>query len=343
MGLGDFIVRRLILLIPTLIGVTLLVFAVVQLLPVSRRAVLFLPDKPKPGDIELMIREHGLDQPVWVQYFEWIGAVVRGNLGWSEVGGETVTTAILARIPATAEIVLFSAPLIIYIGIYLGVLSATNRDKPVDHFTRGLSILGTSLPSFWVGIVLLAIFYRWLGWFAPGRFGNDAFNYVTSSPDWHWYTRLLTIDSLLNGQLWIFVDAIQHLVLPVLTLTIIQIAVISRVMRSTMLETLNKTYIMAARTKGLKNTEIINKHARKNALIPVITLSGLLIAGMMGGLTITETVFSYPGLGNFAARAAIGLDVPTVVGYALFLGIIFVFANLLVDILYAVIDPRIRL
>jgi len=343
MGLSDYIIRRILLVIPTLIGVVILIFAVVQLLPPERRVLLYVDDPRFARDTALAIKAYGLDQPVWVQFVNWMSDLLKGNLGWSEVGSAPVMKAIIERIPATAEIVLFSAPIIIFVGIKLGELSAVHRDKPIDHVTRGLSIMGTSLPSFWVGIVLLAIFYRALGWFGPGRVGNDAFMYIQNSPDWHWYTHLITIDSLINGQFWIFTDVVTHLVMPVITLSTINIATLARVMRSSMLESLSKTYIVSARVKGLKNAEVISKHARRNALIPVVTLSGLMVAGMLTGLTITETVFSYPGLGAFAASAAILLDIPTVIGYALFSGILFVFSNLIVDILYAFLDPRIRL
>lgn len=343
MGFGTYVIRRIILLIPILLGISLLIFSITALLPSSRRAVLYLPDKPKPGDIERAIEEFGLNQPIWIQYFKWLQEVLRGNLGYSAVDGLPVLKAIIYRIPATAELVLYSVPLIIFIGIRFGIISAVNRDKLPDHITRFLAIAGTSLPSFWIGIVLLAIFYSFLGWFAPGRIGWDAFNYITTSKDWKSYTGLLTIDSLLNGQLWIFADAVKHLILPVTVLTVIHVALLGRVMRSSMLEVLNRTYITMARVKGLRESKVIDKHAQRNALIPVITLSGLMTAGMLTGLTITETVFSFPGIGNWAAQAAITLDIPSVIGYALFCAIVFVIANLIVDLLYAYIDPRIRL
>jgi len=163
------------------------------------------------------------------------------------------------------------------------------------------------------------------------------------SPNFIRYTKLNTIDALLNGQLWIFIDALKHLVLPVISLTIQIVALIVRLMRSSMLEALSKGYILTARAKGLDEKEVIYKHARKNALIPVLTVTGILIAGMLNGLVITEVVFNYKGVGYWAANAAIQLDVPAILAFALFSGIIFVFANLAVDIMYAYIDPRIRL
>lgn len=344
MGLRSYVIRRILLMIPTILGVCVLIFAVVQLLPAQRRAMLYIQDVKELKSLPTVIKNYGLDQPVYVQFGIWLGQLLRGNFGWSEISNEPVLNAILTRLPPTLEIVLYSAPIIVLVGIYLGTLSAAHRDKPIDHGTRVMAIMGTSLPSFWIGIVLLAIFYAGLGWFPPSQFSNNVKVYLGNPwTPWRWYTGLLTVDALLNRQLWIFVDAIRHLVLPVTVLTLIQTALIMRVMRSSMLESLNKGYITAARAKGLTQKEVINKHARRNALIPVITISGLLVAGMMTGLIITETVFNFPGIGKFAAEAAMRLDIAVVLGYALLSAILFVVANLIVDVLYAYIDPRIRL
>lgn len=344
MGLRSYIIRRLLLMIPTLVGVCLLIFAVVQMLPASRRAMLYVRDIRQVKNIDEVIKEYGLDQPVYVQFAIWLGQVLQGNLGWSETGIAPVLESILVRLPPTAEIVIFSVPPIILLGIFLGTLSAVHRDKPIDHVSRTLAIMGTSLPSFWFGIVLLSIFYVALGWFPPMRVSQDVNIYIGAPfTPWRWYTGLVTIDALINGQLWIFVDALRHLVLPVTVLVFIQTGLIMRIMRSSMLESLGKGYITAAMAKGLTQKEVVNKHARRNALIPVVTISGLLIAGMLTGLIITETVFAFPGIGQFAAQAAIQLDIATVLGYALLSAILFVVANLVVDITYAYIDPRIRL
>jgi len=344
MGLRTYVIRRLLLLLPTVLGVCILIFAVVQLLPAERRAMLFIQDVKELGMIPVVIKEYGLDRPVYEQFATWMGQVLQGNFGWSETAFGPVLPAILARLPATTEIVIFCSPIILLVGIVLGTISAVHRDKPIDHATRTLSIMGTSLPSFWIGIVLLSIFYGGLRWFEPFRYGRDVGIFITA-PDspWQWYTGLVTVDALLNGQLWIFVDALRHLVLPVVVLTLIQTALIVRVMRSSMLESLGKGYITAAMAKGLTQKEVVNKHARRNALIPVVTISGLLIAGMLTGLIITETVFNFPGIGSFAANAAMKLDIAAVLGYALLSAIVFVVANLIVDVMYAYIDPRIRL
>jgi dipeptide transport system permease protein len=344
MGLLQFTIRRLLLLIPVLIGVTLLIFAVTQLISPEQRAMLYITSDKQLSHIEEIIKTHGLDQPFYVQYVGWMTQLLQGNLGLARsAANQPVLSILLSRFPATAELTLYSAPIIIFIGIYLGVKSAVHRDKPVDHVTRAVAIVGWSLPSFWFGIVLLAIFYGALGWFPPRRLDGAADVFVNSAA-WHKYTGLFTIDGLLNGQPWITLEAFRHIVLPVAVLVTINVALLIRVMRSSMLESLSKGYIVTARAKGLRNAEVINKHARRNALIPVVTLSGILIAGMLGGLIITETVFAFPGIGQFAANAAInGPDLPAVLGFALFTGTIFVLANLLVDILYAYIDPRIKL
>jgi len=253
----------------------------------------------------------------------------------------------LRKIPATFEVVMMAIPIVIFLGIYLGVLSAVHRDRPIDHITRTGAIIGWSLPSFWLGIILIAVFFSGLGWFLPERASSWAQNYIDLSQNWTTYTGLHTVDGLLNGKPDITLDVLRHMVMPTIVLVTIQIALIIRVMRSSMLEALGKSYITAAKAKGLTNTEVINKHARRNALIPTITVSALLAAGMLTGVVITETVFNIDGLGRWAVRAAGGggivPDIPAVLGFALLSGIVYVVANLIVDILYAVVDPRIRL
>lgn len=344
MGLRTYIIRRLLLAIPVLLGAVLLIFAVIQFLPIGLRATLYVTDPRELKFLDRIIEEHGLNQPVYVQFYYWLRALlVDRNLGIDRTA-EPVFNAILARLPATVEIVMYASPLIVLIGISLGVLSGANKDKLVDHGSRLLAIMGTSLPSFWFGIVLLSIFFAGLGWFPPGRYGQDAGKFITApGTTWTWYTHLVTIDSLINGQYWIFLDAIRHLVLPVAILTLINSAIIVRVTRSSMLEALSKDYITAAKAKGLSRRVVINRHARRNALIPAITLSGLMVASLFTGVTITETVFNMGGIGAYAAESARTLDIPPVIGYALLSAVAFVISNLVVDILYAYIDPRIRL
>jgi peptide/nickel transport system permease protein len=344
MGLRTYVLRRLILAIPVLFGAVIFIFAVLQFLPPGMRVAVFITDLRQARYWEEIARANGLFDPVYVQFYYWLKAlIVDHNLG-IDVSGMNVFDAIMRRLPATVEIVMYASPIIVFVGLTLGVRAGANKDKPIDQGSRILAIMGTSLPSFWFGIVLLSIFYAGLGWFPPQRYGQEVLKYITNpNTTWRWHTGLVTIDSLINGQWWIFLEGVRHLVLPITVLSLLNSAVMVRVMRSSMLEALGKDYITAAKAKGLSKKEVVNKHARRNALIPAITISGLMVASLLTGVTITETVFSMGGIGQYAAESARLLDIPPVIGYALLSAVLFVLSNLIVDVLYAYIDPRIRL
>lgn len=343
MNFLNYIIRRLLLMVVVLIGVTLIIFALLTLFSPEQRASAFIKDIKQLSDIDSIIRTYGLDRPIYVQYFNWLKQIFSGNFGWSTTVSRSVLDAFKFFFPNTLELALFSAPVIILVGIWLGTVSAVHRDKPVDHFTRMLAIVGWSLPTFWFGLILLMIFYGYFqGLFPPEALGYKAQTFVESA-EFIRFTRLNTLDALLNGKLWIFVDAIRHLVLPVITLTVVQIALVMRIMRSSMLEVLGKGYVLTARAKGAEWKTVIKKHARRNALIPVVTVSGWLFAALMAGVVITETIFNRKGLGWWWAKAATQLDIPAVLMAVLFNGILFVITNLIIDILYAYIDPRVRL
>lgn len=341
MGLKEYIIRRILLLPVVLIGVTLLIFLIMQLFSPVERAAVYVRDPKQFASIESIIEKYGLDDPLPIQYIRWITQVLQGNLGWSKSINMPVSEAILTFFPATLELVIFSIPMIILLGIFLGVISAIYRDTIIDHITRSLAIIGWSLPTFWSAIILLAIFYGGLQIFPPGRLSPDM-EFVVNSPEFIRYTGLNIIDGILNGRLDVTLDAIYHIILPDINLTIVIVALPMRILRSSMLEVLSKEYIVAARAKGLSKWVVIYKHALRNALIPLATIAGTLTAGLITGVVITETVFNYHGLGYWAANAAVQLDIPAVLGFALFVGVIYVIANLIVDVLYAYIDPRIR-
>lgn len=328
---------------PVILGVVIIIFVVLQFFSPTQRAALYVRNPQQFRDIDQIIEKYHLNEPAYVQFFYWINEILHGNLGWSKSVNMPVAEALLRFLPATLELMIFTAPLTIFIGIKLGVTSAIHRDKPVDHITRGLAIAGYSLPSFWLGLILLMIFYGFLtGFLPPGRLGLEA-EMVVNSASFIRYTSINTIDGILNLRFDVVVDALRHLILPVATLTIINIAFIMRIMRSSMLETLNKDYITMARAKGLDEKTVINKHAKRNALIPTVTVSGYLVASLMSGAVLTETVFNYRGLGWWSVNAAVQLDIPAVLGFVLFIGTVIVITNLIVDLLYARIDPRIRL
>jgi dipeptide transport system permease protein len=342
LNLRSYIIRRLLLLVPVLFGVTLFIFGITMLFTPTQRAMLYVRDVKQLADMPAVIERYGLDQPFVVQYGNWLGQVFQGNLGYSKVVSQPVADAIFQFLPATVELAIFATPLIILTGILFGSTAAAHKDKPLDHITRVVAILGWSLPTFWLGLMLLMIFYGFItGFLPPGRLSIQMDLLVNAAPFIR-YTHINTIDAILNLNGAVLLDALRHLVLPVVTLTVVQMAFIMRLMRSSMLESLGKGYVLTARAKGLSE-RVVNKHARRNALIPVITVSGYVFAGLANGVVITETIFRFKGVGWWAWQAAINLDIPSVLGFALFNALLFVLVNLVVDVLYTRVDPRVRL
>lgn len=350
-----YIIRRLLILPIILVGVSILIFSMLSLLTPYERASLYVQDIPKrQGAIDDVIEKYGLNDPIPVQYYYWMvgkkdpetgeveGGILRGDLGWSKIGKSPVSEVIKRRFPATVELALLAAIPMIGIGIWLGVISAVNHNKFSDQSLRVFSIVGWSIPTFVFGLIVLMIFYARLDWFPPERLSEWA-QRVVLSEEFVRYTNMNTVDSLLNLRFDVFFDSVRHLILPVLTLAYLGWAQILRVTRSSMLDTLRQDYITTARSKGLNEKVVVRKHALKNALIPVVTIGGLTIIFLFNGVVITETVFNYPGMGSFMADAALSLDVISVLGITLFTSFILVFGNLIVDVLYGVIDPRIRL
>lgn len=338
-----YIIRRLFILPVVLLGLSIMVFGLLQFLDPVERATLYVTSPPKTQDaLNAVIQKYGLDQPIYVQYWDYLKSFAQGNLGWSVTGQMPVMTAIKTYFPATIELALWSFIPIIVIGIWIGVQAAVHQNSIFDQAARVFSIIGYSFPTFVFGLLVLLFFYSQLQWFPPGRLSDWANNIVYSS-NFHQYTGMMTVDSILNGNFSIFLDAARHLFLPALTLAYVDWALILRVTRSSMLEAIHQDYVTTARAKGLNWNKVINKHARPNAMIPVATIGGLLLVGLLNGAVITETIFDYHGMGWFAANAALHFDAISVLGVTIFYGILLVVANLVVDIMYAYLDPRIRL
>ena len=337
-----YVARRVLLLPLVAFGVTLLIFALLQFLSPAERAALFVTDPRQLQHIDAIIRKYGLDQPIYVQYWTWVKQLARGDLGWSQVARMRTIQAIGAFFPATLELTIYMFVPIILIGIWLGTTAAVNKDRFVDHFSRFFAISLRGLPSFVWGLIVLMVFYGKFNWFPPGRLSLEAGLFVRSG-EFKVYTHLMTVDALLNGQFWIFLDALRHMAGPILTLVLVEMALLVRITRSSMLEVLRQDYVRTARAKGLDEPVVIGKHARRNALIPVITLSSLLFVGLLGGVVLAETIFNFPGIGKWGATAAVQLDIPGVAGFGMFVAFLTVLGNLAADILYAAVDPRIRL
>lgn len=339
----NYIIRRLLILPVVLIGLSLVIFGMISFLEPGERAALYITQPPRTqAALDLVIKTYGLDKPLPIQYLDWLNRTLHGDLGWSKTAGQPVMSAILNYFPATLELALWSFIPIIFVGVWLGSLAATHQDELIDQVARVFSIVGYSFPTFVFGLMALMIFYAKLQWFPPGRLDTWA-TLVTQTPDYHTYTGMNTLDSLLNGRPDIFFDALRHMFLPALTLAYINWALILRVTRSSMLDVIRQEYVTVARAKGLRERVVIDKHARPNALIPVATIGGLLLFQLMNGVVITETVFNYHGMGSWIAQAALQLDVISVLGVALFEGSVLVLANLIVDVLYSYLDPRIRM
>ena len=351
----NYIIRRLLLIPVLLFGITVIIFAMIQTLGPVERSALYVRDFPKNDkQIQGIITRYGLDKPLYEQYWRWLvghvdtitgerkGGILYGDFGYSRTASQDVIDLIMNRFPNTLDLALWTVFPMLSVGIWLGVQAAVHQNGWIDQAARIFSIVGTSFPTFVFGLLVLMIFYANLGWFPPGKM-SDWVSQLIFSGQFNQYTHLLTIDALLNGRLDVFLDALRHMILPIITLSYINWATFVRVTRSSMLETLRQEYVITARAKGLAESTVINKHARPNAMIPVTTMAGFSVVGLLGGVVITETVFNYPGIGKAAADAASNLDVVTVLGLAVFNGLILIVANLVVDILYGVIDPRVRL
>ncbi len=338
-----FILRRAFFLLFVLFGVSVLLFGILMTFSPERRAAAYVTTPQQAKDIPKIVRQFGLDDPFYVQYVRWIREVARGNLGWSLVATRPVGEAFWRYFPVTLEMNLYAAPIVIFLGIWLGSVSGIHRDSWIDHSTRIFAIVGWSLPTFLFALVLLMIFYGYFQTFSPGLL-SDASMAITKNPElFTAYTGLYTIDGLLNGRLDITIDAFHHLILPILTYVIVVVALNMRVMRSGIIEELSKDYVMTARAKGADPRTVHYKHARRNALLPVITVAGQLVALSMEGSIAVEVVYNRPGIGWWLAESATQLDMPVLMCICLFMGLVFVVTNLILDILYAVIDPRIRL
>lgn len=300
------------------------------------------PDALRSIDLEDLVHRYGLDKPIFEQYWIWLKGVLHGDLGWSQSARMPVGKALAKYICSTIELMSFALIWAIVGSIALGTLAAVHQEKLIDQVLRVFSTVSLAIPEFVLGLFLLLIFYALLGWFPPGRLSLWAQD-VISAKEFVVYTNLYTVDALLNGRLDIFLDALRHIFLPSLTVAFGMWTTLFRLMRSSLLETLREEYVLVARSKGLPEKVVINKHARRNALLPYITQAGITIIRGLGGAVIVETVFNFRGMGMFLVTAATTLDFPAILGISLVIGVGIITMNLLIDILYTILDPRVRL
>lgn len=301
-----YVLRRLLLLIPVLLGVSLLVFTIMSLTPGDPAQLILGENAPKEAILKLR-EEMGLNDPFLVQYFRYVGKAVLGDFGRSYTTGREVFGEIFSRFPNTLILAVIGIIISVCIGIPVGIISATRQYSFLDSFSMILALLGVSMPVFWLGLMLILTFSVKLGLLPSGGF-----------------------------------DGLKSLILPSITLGVGSAAIITRMTRSSMLEVIRQDYIRTARAKGVAEKVVINKHALKNALIPIITVVGLQFGGLLGGAVLTESVYSWPGVGRLMVDAIRQKDTPTVLAAVIFLAVTFSVVNLLVDILYAYVDPRIK-
>ena len=330
-----FLLTRFSLIIPTFIGMTLLAFFLIRLVPGDPIETMAGERGIDAARHEALLKEYGLDRPVLVQYGIYIGRVLHGDLGKSMITQSPVLTEFAALFPATIELALCAIVFALLVGIPAGIIAAVRRNSVFDHGVMGVSLTGSSMPIFWWGLLLILLFSVQLGW-TPVSGRIDVKYYLEP------VTGFLTIDALLSGEKGAFRSAVSHLILPTIVLGTQPLAIIARMTRSAMLEVLGEDYIRTARAKGLSTVRVVALHALRNALIPVITVIGLQVGVLFTGAILTETIFSWPGVGKWMIEAINRRDYPVLQGGVLLLGLVVMTVNLLVDVTYGIINPRIR-
>lgn len=331
----SYTLKRIFWTIPTLFGVTLLVFSMVHLAP-GDPAVALLGDKANKKAITELRAQLGLDKPLYVQYYIYMKNVVHGNFGKSAKSNEPVIDEFNDRFPATVELSVVAMFFAVLFGLLAGIVSAVKRYSIFDYTSMFGALAGVSMPVFWLGLVLIYFFSVKLGWLpVSGRLGYEY--------DIDHITGFYLIDSLLLKDYEAFWDALKHLILPAIALGTIPMAIIARMTRSSMIEVMKEEYIKTARAKGCTRFQVIFIHALRNAMMPVITIIGLMLGSLFAGAILTETTFSWPGIGKWLVNAVYQRDFPVIQSTTLIIAIIFIIVNFIVDILYAFINPKIRL
>ena len=330
-----FILQKLALIVPTIIGITIASFAFIRLLPGDPILAMAGQHGVTPERYEILKEQFGYNLPIWQQYFNYVAGILQGNFGISLATKRPVIDEFLTLFPATIELALFAMLIAVALGIPAGIFAAIKRGSWFDQITMGVALTGYSMPIFWWGLLLIIFFSGYLGWTPVS--GRIALNFFFPR-----VTGFMLIDSLLAGKPDGFISALRHLILPAIVLGTIPLAVIARQTRSAMLEVLGEDYVRTARAKGLDPNRVVGVHAFRNALIPVVTTIGLQIGLLMAGAILTETIFSWPGIGKWMIDSISKRDYVSVQSGLLLIALIVMAVNLIVDILYAVINPRIR-
>ena len=330
----QIIIRRLISILPVILGMSILTFALSHVIPANPARLLAGP-RASAEVVEKIRHEKGLDQPLWRQYLRYMSGILHFDFGQSFSSFRPVQQDMAEYFPATAELTIFALIFAVSVGVGIGILAAVRQDSWIDQMGRFFAINGISMPVFWLGLLAQLLLYQTLGWFPfGGRVGDE----VSLPPV---VTGLLTVDCLLAGNWPTFFDALHHLILPAFVLGLEPLAILARISRTSLIEVMREPYITTARAKGLHPNMVIIKHAFRNALLPIVTTIGLLVGYLLSGSVMVETVFTWPGIGRYAARAISSADYNAVMGVTLVISIIYLISNLAVDLVYAKLDPRI--
>jgi peptide/nickel transport system permease protein len=333
-SLFTYSVRRLFSLIPVLFGMTLIVFAIIHAIP-GNPAQVILGQRATPESIAAVTKQLGLDRPWYIQYFDYLNSLVHGDLGISLRTRGPINAEVWPYLAATLELTIVAMLIAVIIGVNAGIISAWFSRSWFDYGAMVLALVGVSLPIFWLGLMLQWSFSIELGWL-PTTGREDARDPVSA------ITNLYLVDTLLQGRLDQFATVVKHIILPSLALATIPMAIIARMTRATMLEVMRSDYVRTARAKGLRMFWVVYKHSLKNAIIPVLTVIGLQTGLLLGGAILTETIFGWPGIGRYLYDAIGYRDYPVIQSGILIIAGIFVLINLIVDLLYVVVDPRIK-
>jgi peptide/nickel transport system permease protein len=336
-GFARFVLRRLAALVFLSLGITFVAFVLTELVP-SNAVATNLGEQAAgdPAAVAAFKHHYGLDRPFPIRYAIYLDHLVHGDLGQSSLTHEAVTHDLGQFIPATGELALYSILFASVFGIGFGVIAALRRNRPTDHTLRVASLAGISMPVFWIALVALYVGFFRLGWF-PGAERLDPG--TTPPPS---VTGLYTIDALLAGNWGLYVQALHHLVLPALVLAAFNVSLLTRFTRSAVLEVMGNDYVRAARAKGLPERTVVVRYILRGALPSIVTVLGLVFANVLTGAVLVEKIFSWPGIGQYAFQAAVNVDVPAIAGVSLFVAVVYITVNFVVDILYGLIDPRIR-
>ncbi|MCQ1851231.1 ABC transporter permease [Neorhizobium galegae] len=332
--MASFIIRRLIALIPVMCIVLVIVFSLVRLIPGDPAVTLLGPGATKE-QIDALRAQLDLDQPVVLQFANYVFGLLKGDLGFSLKSGLPVTGEILTRLPATIELSVLAVIVAIILGIPIGVLSAVRPNSIFDHVTRVVSLVGVSMPAFLLALILQLIFATYLGWLpVSGRMSS----FLTAET----VTGFAILDGIITGNFAAAWSAVQHLILPTAVLASFLAATLGRFVRNTMLDVMGEDFIRTARAKGLRRSNVVLNHGLRNSLLPAVTVIGLKFAEMLGGAILTETIFAWPGIGRYMFEAIKNRDYPVIQGTTLVFALMFVLTSIIVDLLYGVLDPRIR-